>query len=625
MLKPCADQIVEITREGLEPLSMHFEKWMGILESARRAVAKTIHASPEEIAFTTNTSSALSLIARSITWNPNDRILYPANDFPSNRYIWESLGVKAEPVYGSDFIQTVLTSDFSHVKLVAISAVSYMDGTRYEIPKLVRHCHSKGILVAVDAIQAVGSIPVDMQEWDCDFLACGGQKWLLGPVGSAFFFVNKKTLPQLQVPLIGWASSKDAGDLDIRKFEFVDGARRFEPGLPDIASIAGLGKSLEIFDSIGWSQIFKQIESYCTHLRNEFSSSGYCIANRDDKAQSGIVTINLSSEEEAKKFYQKCFNEKIILTQRKNQLRISCHATVSTEDIETLLKVFKKQPTQIHPLNAEPTQSKRKNVMTFKWKNALITGASQGLGAALARSLAKRGCDLTLIGRNHEKLRQTADEIRKNFSVQVTEVVLDLSRTELVEKWLNEQQNRLNFDLIINNAAWAEVGFFVDSKIENYRDAMETNFFTPMQISQKYLPHMIKNKYGAILNIVTSGARCALPLFTAYASSKGALWAWSEAISRELHGTGVHVMIFIPPNMSTVTSRRLGRKALAYYSSKAQQKIHPVDVDQIAEKAIESLVLEKRYIASVGVRIKIALNALFPNYLTKKILRFWNK
>lgn len=624
MLKPCADRMIELVQEGLEPLSMHFEKWIGILESARHSVANTIHASSEEIAFTTSTSSALSLAARSISWRPEDRVLYPANDFPSNRYIWESLGVQAEAIYESDFIQAVLDRDLSQVKLVALSAVSYLDGKKHDIAKLTKHCHSKGILVAVDAIQAIGAIPVNMDEWGCDFLACGGQKWLLGPVGSGFLYVNKNVLPKLTVPLIGWASSKDAGNFDVKVLEYVDGARRFEPGLPDIPAIAGLAKSLDVFAEAGWSKIFKQIEEISSHIRKELSSIGYDIANKDESSQSGIVTLNFKSEEDAKALYQQCIKEKIILTQKKNQLRIASHAMVSEEDVGKLLKVFKKESSLVA---LSPYKIKDKvtppNFLTagFKWKKALITGAGQGLGAALAFSLARRGCHVTLLGRKQEMLAQVAQEISKRYPVEVKEVVLDLSKPEWLNNWLVDLQES-DFDLIVNNAAWAEGGHFVDSEIVDYRNALETNFFAPLLITQKFLPHMLKNKHGAVLNVATSGARCALPFFTAYTASKGALWSWSEALSRELEGSGVHVMTFIPPSISTLTNWRLGRKALAHYNT-IGQKAKSWEASQVAEEAINSLVREKKFAASLSVKIKIALNSLFYNQTTKKILGFW--
>jgi uncharacterized protein len=226
-----------------------------------------------------------------------------------------------------------------------------------------------------------------------------------------------------------------------------------------------------------------------------------------------------------------------------------------------------------------------------------------------------------LIGKNQDMLSQVAQEIKTNYPVQVTAVSLDLSQPNLVEGWL-AQQNLPDVDLIINNAAWAEGGCFADVDLADYRSALETNFFAPLKVSKKYLTNMLKKKHGAIINIVTSGARCTLPFFSAYASSKAALWSWSEALSRELNGTGVHVMTFIPPNMSTAINKRLGRKALAFFKIN-NILTSPVELEQIAEEVIESLMRNKRYIAPMTVKIKIALNSLFHHLVTKRILRFW--
>lgn len=618
MLKPCADRMVEVIQEGLEPLSFHFEKWLAILESARKTVAKTVYASPEEIAFTTNTSSALSLIARSVNWNPIDRILYAADDFPSNRFIWENLGIQAKALEGRDFLEALKSQDLTNVKLVAVSAVSYLDGYQQQIAEIVRFCHARGILVAVDAIQAVGAISVNLQEWNCDFLACGGQKWLLGPVGTGFLYLNKNILPSLNVPLIGWATSRDAGNFDQKKLEFVDGARRFEPGLPDIAAIAGLASSLETFHSFGWEHIFERIATYSAHLRTEFSSMGYRIAN-DGNRQSGIVTLNLDSKDEADTLYQKCLQNKIILTHRKNQLRIATHATVSVKDLEKLLSVLKRQTVRAF---VAPLRKKDTNQPSFEQKHALVTGASQGLGVALAHALAKRGYNLTLIGRDSERLQHVAQEIKDHYSIEVIPVALNLAQSADVEKWLTQHPN-LTFDVVIHNAAWAEGECFVDARVDDFRQAIETNFISPIQITQKLLPSMLKKSHGFILNVVTSGARCALPFFTAYASSKAALWSWSEALSRELTGTGVHVMTFVPPRMSTSTNKRLGRKALAHFSPGNQTISSTNNLDQIAEKAIDALLQKQSFVAPLSVRIKIALNALFYKSITKKILHFW--
>ena len=163
MLKTSADAMHAVVCQGLEPLAGHFDAWLGLLESGRRAVADLVHASPEEIAFTTNTSTALSLVAAAVRWQPGDRILYPADEFPSNRFVWDNLadlGVSAEAVEPDPnmaFADQLATMDLSSVRLVALSAVSYHDGRCLDVVRVTQVCHAHGILVAVDGIQAVGA------------------------------------------------------------------------------------------------------------------------------------------------------------------------------------------------------------------------------------------------------------------------------------------------------------------------------------------------------------------------------------------------------------------------------------------------------------------------------------
>ena len=629
MLKTSADRMTEIIQEGLEPMTLHFEKWLSLLESARRTVADLIHASPEEIAFTTNTSLALSIIACSIIWQPGDRVLYSVHDFPSNRYVWDNLselGVKAEAIQ-SDFIEHVMSMDFKSVRLVAISAVSHSDGKLYDISKLVEYCHSKGVMVAVDAIQAVGAVPVDVQKWDPDFLACGGQKWLLGPIGSGFLYINKKILPKLHVPLVGWASSKDAGDFEVQKLEFIGGARRFEPGLPDIAAIVGLATSIETLSSFGWSDIFNRIAWLNHQIRSNLINMGYSVVNCDEQSQSGIITLDFDSEDLLEHLCKECKERKIIITKRKSQLRIAAHATVSDEDVTVLLGVFQKfSKSELKPTKAleEILQSPFTTLAesTTGWKKALITGASQGLGESIATALAKKGCDLTLLGRNRERLTALAERLQNKYKIQASVEIVDLSNPFELEHWLTNSSLQFDYDILVNNAARADAEYFTETEISALRNTFETNFFSSISIAQKILPKMIQKKQGAILNIVTSGARCSFPLFSGYASSKGALWSWSEALTRELLGTGVVVTTFIPPHMETATGRYLGRKSFAYYDI-GNGKSRTVKIETVAEMAIDVLEKQKTFSVPFSVRLKIAFNALFPNLIAKQIQKYW--
>jgi len=638
MLKTSADAMHAVVRQGLEPLAWHFDNWLALLESGRRAVADLIHASPEEIAFTTNTSMALSLVAAAVRWQPGDRILYPADEFPSNRFVWDNLadlGVTAqavEPDPDMTFAAQLATMDLSSVRLVALSAVSYRDGRCLEVPRIVQVCHAHGILVVVDGIQAVGAVPVDVRKWGCDFLACGGQKWLLGPVGSGFLYVARDRLAELRVPLVGWASSRSAGDLDTPALEFVDGARRFEPGLPDIAAIAGLTASIETLAQVGWSNIFDRICANADRLTTKLKVAGFHpLHSAPPNGPSGIVTVSLADDAQAEAIQAACADRGVVLTHRSRELRISVHATTIDADVDALVEILEahQQSTVRSSVTTEPSQPPRVAISTngtsprtgIGWKRALVTGGSRGLGEGIARALAQRGCDVTLVGRDRTRTEAVADRLRQEFSVAVDAVALDLSDRSAVEQWLSESPLP-DYDVLINNAAVAEAEVFTDSDPQRLRNALETNFFAPALLTRKLIPGMLERGHGAVLNVVTSGARCALPLFSEYSASKGALWAFSESLQRELASTGVTVTTFVPPHMETATRRRLGRKALSYF--KLDKAIAPAaSAAHVGEKAIAALAAGRCTVVPFSTRLQSALNALFPDLVANRIWRSW--
>ncbi|MFI4956497.1 MAG: aminotransferase class V-fold PLP-dependent enzyme [Gammaproteobacteria bacterium] len=620
LLKQSADHMINIIRQGTEPLSLHIEAWLAEIESARAMVANTIHASAEEITFTTNTSSALSLMAESIVWQHGDRVLFPSDEFPSNRYVWQNLthkGVMAESfATGDNIIETLSNMPLHNVKLLALSAVSYENGRGHDITALTQFCHDRGILVAIDGIQAVGAIPVNVKQWDCDFLACGGQKWLLGPVGSGFLFINKRILPSLFVPTVGWASMKNAGDFNCTSLTFCDGARRFEPGLPDVAVIAGLSKSIQTLSTMGWDHIFSTLQHHKKMLMDNIKPLGYPLLSSEGPYHSGIVTLRVSPHE--KTLIQKaCHDQNIIVTFRNDTLRISPHASNTPTELETMIRILQKAKNVSQSIitTAVPHNFSILPPSDPSFKNALITGATQGLGKALAIELAKRGCNVHLIARDQAALSRTAHEIKEYFPVEVQTSVVDLADPKQVDNFI---QHHHMFDVLVNNAASADAHLVTDLDFNDVQRSFEVNCFSPIRLIKAFLPHMIEKKYGAILNIVTSGSRCALPLFSDYAASKGALWSFSEALTREMHDTGVNVTTFVPPHMPTITAHRLGRKALSYYR-RDEKSTASVQPEHVAQQAIDALFSNNEIIVPWATRLSIAINALFPAWVSKRI------
>lgn len=341
LLTPTAQKMQAMIEEGREPFELHREKWLENLENARDEIAGLIGADRDEIAFTDSTSSGLSLFALSIRWQKGDRILYPADEYPTNRFVWDQLeekGVITEaiiPEEGISFYQQLSSMDLSNVRLIAVSAVSFWDGRRHEVEKIGALCEKKNILFSVDAIQAAGAIPIDVKAWKCDFLASGGQKWLFGPMGTGFAYFRKELIPELLVPRIGWGSYQPLTHALAEEFEFAPGARRFETGFGELIALIGLGISIKTMKEIGWGKIYTRIANLTDTTQKELVKIGL----KPIAKGSGITVFD---HPHAEKIHAQLEANKIYTTVRAGRLRISIHASTSEEDISILISSVKK-------------------------------------------------------------------------------------------------------------------------------------------------------------------------------------------------------------------------------------------------------------------------------------------
>jgi cysteine desulfurase/selenocysteine lyase len=632
MLAAASRVMVDVARENLRPLSEHFPVWLERVERARRAIAGVIGAASDEVTFTTSTSTALSLAAGAVRWRAGDRVLFPADEFPSNRFVWENLagfGVRAEavrPEPGVAFAAQLSRMDLTGVRLVAFSAVSYRDGRRLHPDAVAATCRPRGILTCVDAIQAVGAIPVEVRDWDCDFAACGGQKWLLGPVGSGFLFVRRGLLDQLHVPTVGWASSRHAGDPSAPSLAFCDGAARFEAGLPDVAAISGLAASVARLGEAGWPFVHARVADRRTRLAEGLRAHGLELLHDGPPSDTaGIVTARVG-EAQAASIADAFDRAQIVATHRPGELRLSAHATTSDSDIgaclaaldEALGRGERRPSAPGAPSATAPAAPRRPG-----WSHAIVTGASRGLGAALAAALSEQGTRLTLLATDERALAEVAARLGARPGADVRTAIVDLADEVALTAWIEDHAGLLaDTDLLVNNAAFAEAAPVAESDPGRVRRAFAVNVFAPMALTRAVLPGMRARGHGTVLNLVTSGARNALPLFSAYAASKAALWAWSESLAREVESEGVHVTAFVPPLMDTATRNQLARRAVGWYGSDG----HTRETAPVGRVAVAALAAARRGVRSEAprrVRWELALNALGTPWVERSIRRRW--
>ena len=180
-------------------------------------------------------------------------------------------------------------------------------------------------------------------------------------------------------------------------------------------------------------------------------------------------------------------------------------------------------------------------------KTALITGASSGIGFELAIAFAAQHENLILIARSEAKLEEMAKDISSKFSVKVNTFVIDLSEINSAQKVFDFcQENNLHVDYLVNNAGFGDFGLFAQSNWGKQVQMINLNITTLTHLTHLFLPSMIKNKFGKIMNVSSTAAFQPGPTMSVYYATKAFVLHFSEAIANELEGSGVTVTALCP-------------------------------------------------------------------------------
>jgi short-subunit dehydrogenase len=201
-------------------------------------------------------------------------------------------------------------------------------------------------------------------------------------------------------------------------------------------------------------------------------------------------------------------------------------------------------------------------------KRVLITGASSGVGAALARQLAARGAVVGLIARRHDRLAEVLADCRQTSPASAMWAA-DLSDTEAAGELALASWNALGgIDVLVNNAGVPKRRAVSGLDPGAAEDVMRVNFFAPMRLTLALLPRMLARGQGTIVNVSSMGGRLAIAHESAYCASKFALCGWSEAIAVDLHGSGVAVKLIVPGPVDTEIWDQPGNDEPLYHGPK---------------------------------------------------------
>ena len=326
----------------------NFEEGMQMIEDARNRAASYIN-SPlnEQITFLGNTSDAISAISEGLQWDDGDEIILNTLEFPTNVQPFrrlESLGVVIKYVRAENHsfdvseIKSLITPK---TKLISVSAVQYLSGFRADLQAIGNLCSSNDILFVVDAIQALGATPVDVQSCKIDALATGGHKWLMSPMGIGFLYLSDKMSSLIEPYKTGWLSVEDPWELSEFEKSWLPVSQHLETGTPNVLGISGLGASLKVFEDIGTNDIQQHILhlSGYTIDRLKNKSNINIITSEDASRRMGIITFSseTTSKEDMDSIIQTLKKEQITISAREGYFRISPHFYNTKEEIDFVI------------------------------------------------------------------------------------------------------------------------------------------------------------------------------------------------------------------------------------------------------------------------------------------------
>ena len=320
-----------------------YQNDLGMVNECRSAVSRLIRAeSADRIAFQFNTSDAINVIASGIPWKTGDRILLADVEFPANVYPYvnlRQLGVELDFISVPDGKVTpdVIASRIGqHTRLLALSAVQFLSGYRADLRSIGSLCRNNGTIFAVDGIQAVGAMRIDVQKMCIDALSAGAQKWQMGPHGSGFLYLTEELQTRIRQKNLGWLSVENPWDFHDYTQPLATSARRYEGGSLNMPGLWGMREAIGTLIEFGQDGIESHILGITTALIQRLSRiDGVTLFSPlPEEERAGIVTISLSPPLNPQNVFEKLMGRGVTIAIREGKLRYSPHFYNSMGDMD---------------------------------------------------------------------------------------------------------------------------------------------------------------------------------------------------------------------------------------------------------------------------------------------------
>lgn len=246
-------------------------------------------------------------------------------------------------------------------------------------------------------------------------------------------------------------------------------------------------------------------------------------------------------------------------------------------------------------------------------QKVLITGATSGIGYEFAHLYAKDGCDISIHGRDIDRLYSLKEELNTEYNVHVDVISCDLSSSVSVDKLVEYLSNK-DFDIFINNAGFDVAGDFIDNAYEKEFDMISVNILAHTRLAKVVARNMVKNGSGRILNLGSIVSYIPVPHHTIYSATKAYVLNYSLGLREELKNTGVTVSVLCPGPTKTNFAKRANLEKTPAFSKNI------LDTKFVATQGYNGLIKGKAVMLP-GLKVKtyVLLSKIIPMSLLLKL------
>ncbi|HYO90252.1 MAG TPA: aminotransferase class V-fold PLP-dependent enzyme, partial [Pyrinomonadaceae bacterium] len=329
-------------REMMEEGDARWEEWLDRRERVRERVARFINAEPEEIAFTTNTSSGMNLIADALM--ERGSVISCDLEFPVSTWPWvhrscglELIEAREGGVIEAEDVRRAMTR---HTGIISLSHVQFSNGLRAPLEEIggIKGRHA----LVVNASQSAGALALDVKRMKIDALCATGHKWMTAGYGAGFVYLSRELLAETGPRAIGWLSVEDpfrmlySRDFKVRD----DAAARAELGCPHFAGIFALGASVSRFMEIGTTSIEARVLELNRSLTRRLQEEGWRVLSPLTTEATRSAQTLVAADDHLS-LTEDLFSRGIPVTEKPEGIRVSTHLFNNDDDITRLIEALK--------------------------------------------------------------------------------------------------------------------------------------------------------------------------------------------------------------------------------------------------------------------------------------------